>query len=66
MAIVIASPRAESWGVAGVVRRGSALRLHLRQKQGKNKLYEPGDFPRSHKRVAVPGMCLGEGTIAAQ
>jgi hypothetical protein len=35
MAIVIASPRAESWGVAGVVRPGFCVSFILGKKQGK-------------------------------
>jgi len=37
MAIVIASPRAESWGVAGLVRPGALRVLHPRQNTGENK-----------------------------
>jgi len=42
MAIVIASPRAESWGVAGVVRPGFCASFILGKEQGKINHTEPG------------------------
>jgi hypothetical protein len=42
MAIVIASPRAESWDVAGVVRPGFCVSFILGKKQGKMNHSEPG------------------------
>jgi hypothetical protein len=46
MAIVIASPRAENWGVAGVVRPGFGVPFILGKNSGKIKHTEPADFPR--------------------
>src|SRR5262245_10397793 len=51
MAIVIASPRAESWGVAGVVRPGFCVSFTLSKNRGKINHAEPGDFPRSHRSL---------------
>jgi hypothetical protein len=49
MAIVIASPRAESWGVAGVVRPGFCVSFILSKNRGKINHAEAGDFPRSYR-----------------
>src|SRR6476646_1525771 len=52
MAIVIASPRAESWGVAGVVRPGFCVSFILSKNRGKINHAEPGDFLAHTGRLA--------------
>jgi hypothetical protein len=50
---VIASPRAESWGVAGVVRPGFCVSFILSKNRGKINHAEPGDFSRSHRSLGL-------------